>query len=146
MLLLIPCLFSPENQQPVAFKAHLSQAISPAANQRIVFDDVQFNLGGAYHSHLGGFLAPVNGTYMFSVSVCSDGGHYVVLNLMRNEDMIGRVLAGDDSYADCSSETTVTMLHAGDEVFVQHHGTYGDLVQSKESILDSFTGSLLQAL
>jgi len=65
---------------------------------------------------------------------------------MRNGAMIGRILAGDDSYADCSSETTVAKLQAGDEVFLQHHGIHGDLLDTQDALLDSFTGALLQAI
>ena len=144
----VPLVFSStETVNHVAFKAHLSQAvISPGENQRIVYDDVQLNLGGGYHAHLGGFVAPINGTYLFSVAVCSIGNHYIVLDLVKNDVMIGRVLAGDTVYNDCSSETTISELTAGDEVFVQHHSTVGDLIHVNENILNSFTGALLQAI
>ncbi|WAR12003.1 HIP-like protein [Mya arenaria] len=132
---------------PVAFKAHLSQKmVSPAPNQRIIFDDVQLNIGNAYHGNLGGFIAPVNGTYLFSVSICSDGNHFIVLDLMRNSNMIGRVLAGDTVYNDCSSETTIAELKSGDEIYVQHHLNVGDLLQVQQHTLDSFTGALLAVI
>ncbi|KAH3785684.1 heavy metal-binding protein HIP-like isoform X1 [Dreissena polymorpha] len=134
------------NHPPVAFKAHLTSPISPGANQRIIFDDVQLNTGNAYHRHLGGFLAPLNGTYLFSVSVCSDNGHYIVLDLMKNAGLIGRVLAGDSVYNDCSSDTSIVELNAGDEVYVQHHASSGDYVNAHQNILNSFTGVLLQIL
>ncbi|XP_052819014.1 heavy metal-binding protein HIP-like [Mya arenaria] len=132
---------------PVAFKAHLSQRMENLSpNQRIIFDDVQLNIGNAYHGNLGGFLAPVNGTYLFSVSVCSTSGHFIVLDLMRNNDVIGRVLAGDSLYDDCSSETTIAELKSGDEIYVQHHLNVGDLLQVQQHTLDSFTGALLAVI
>ncbi|XP_052226185.1 heavy metal-binding protein HIP-like [Dreissena polymorpha] len=138
------------DHQPVAFKAHLASSgnlfVTIGPNQRIIFDDVQLNLGNAYFQHLGGFLAPLSGTYMFSVSICSHEGHYIVLNLMKNNNRIGGVLAGDDALDDCSSETTVTQLNAGDQVYVQHHGTDGDMIFVHQNYINSFTGSLLQIL
>ncbi|XP_053393648.1 heavy metal-binding protein HIP-like [Mercenaria mercenaria] len=131
---------------PVAFKAHLTKSVSPGANERIFFDDVRLNLGGAYHAHLGGFVTPYNGTYLFSVSVCSTSGHYIVLDLMRNSDVIGRILAGDTQYDDCSSETTVAELRAGDDVFVQHHLNTGDYIHYQQHTVNSFTGTLLQTM
>ncbi|KAH3785880.1 heavy metal-binding protein HIP-like [Dreissena polymorpha] len=132
------------NHPPVAFKAHLTSSSNPGLNQRIIFDDVQLNLGNAYFQHLGGFLAPLNGTYLFSVSVCSHGGHFILLDLMKNTNRIGGILAGDSLYDDCSSETTVTQLNAGDQVYVQHHESSGDLIFAHQNIINSFTGVLLQ--
>ncbi|KAH3785883.1 hypothetical protein DPMN_163978 [Dreissena polymorpha] len=136
------------DHQPVAFKAHQASSgnlyITIGRNQRIIFDDVQLNLRNAYFHHLGGFLAPLSGTYMFSVSICSHTGHYIVLNLMKNNNRIGGVLAGDNALDDCSSETTVTQLNAGDQVYVQHHGTDGDMIFVHQYYINSFTESLLQ--
>ncbi|KAH3785854.1 hypothetical protein DPMN_163949 [Dreissena polymorpha] len=134
------------NHGPIAFKASLTRAVSPGPNQRIIFDDVKLNLGNAYNHHLGGFVAPLNGTYLFSVYVCSAGGHYIALDLLRNSEIIGKVQAGDERYTACSSETTIDKLNAGDAVYVQHHGGSGDLVHVQEDILNSFTGSLLQVV
>ncbi|XP_060580524.1 heavy metal-binding protein HIP-like, partial [Ruditapes philippinarum] len=132
---------------PIAYKAHLTKSVSPGANERIIFDDVQLNLGGAYHPIPGGFSPPYTGTYLFSVSICSKGGHFIVLDLMRNTDVIGRILAGDaGNYDDCSSETTVAQLHSGDEVFVQHHLTTGDCIHYQPHTINSFTGTLLQRM
>ncbi|XP_052268906.1 heavy metal-binding protein HIP-like [Dreissena polymorpha] len=131
---------------PIAFKAHLTNVLKPGPNQRIVYDDVQLNVGNAYHRHFGGFLAPFNGTYLFAVSACSDTGHYIVLDLMNNGSLIGKVLAGDPSYADCSSETTITELKQGDEVYVQHHSSSGDYILAHDIALNSFTGVLLQVV
>ena len=131
---------------PVAFKAHMTKSVSPGANEHIIFDDVQVNLGGAFHEHTSVFLAPVNGTYLFSVSVCSAAGHFIVLDLMRTTTMIGRILAGDTAYDDCSSETTITVLTAGDEVYVQHRNNVGDYIHVQEHTVNSFTGVLLQQI
>lgn len=65
---------------------------------------------------------------------------------MRNYDVIGRILAGDTVYDDCSSETTVTVLHAGDDVYVKHHLTVGDYIHYQQHTINSFTGTLLQTM
>ncbi|XP_052268846.1 heavy metal-binding protein HIP-like [Dreissena polymorpha] len=131
---------------PIAFKAHLTGALNPGPNQRIIYNDVQLNLGNAYHQHLGGFLAPFNGTYLFSVSACSGGGHHIVLDLMNHGSLIGKILGGDPAYSDCSSETTITELKQGDEVYVQHHSSKGDSIVANDATLNSFTGVLLQVV
>ncbi|XP_052224717.1 cholecystokinin receptor-like [Dreissena polymorpha] len=60
---------APSGHPPIAFKAILTRAVRPGPNQRIIFDDVKLNLGNALNQHLGGFIAPLNGTYLFSVYV-----------------------------------------------------------------------------
>ena len=125
----------------VAFKAHLAKPFTPGQNQLIVFDDVRLNVGQAYHH--GTFVAPYNGTYLFAVTMCSAGGHVIFVDLLRNGKMIGQVLAGDPSYAACSSETTVVELSVGDDVIVQHHGTSGDSIYADSRVHNSFTGVLL---
>ncbi|KAH3785919.1 hypothetical protein DPMN_164015 [Dreissena polymorpha] len=65
---------------------------------------------------------------------------------MNNGSLIGKVLAGDPTYADCSSETTITELKQGDEVFVQHHSSSGDYIFADDVALNSFTGVLLQVV
>ncbi|KAH3755036.1 heavy metal-binding protein HIP-like [Dreissena polymorpha] len=132
-----------QDQQPIAFKADLYYSQRSSINQRIIFDVVQLNLGNAYHRLLGAFFAPVHGSYLLSISICSNN-HSIVLDLMRNKDMIGRVMAGDKSTIDCSSQTTVSELFAGDEVYIQCH--QGDLISAAWPVLNSFTGALLQPL
>ncbi|XP_052226737.1 complement factor I-like isoform X2 [Dreissena polymorpha] len=131
------------SHDPVAFKAHLGVSIISAPNERVIYDEVQLNLGNAYHKHLGAFLAPVNGTYLFSVSSCSPKSHYSVLDLVNNQIPIGKVLSGSPNFNDCSSQTTITELKQGDEVYVLINEVSGvDSVYP--NALNSFSGALLQ--
>lgn len=111
----------------VAFKASLTTSISGGQKQTIIFDDVELNLGNAYNGHHGNFLVPVNGTYLFSIYMCSHPPHTIVLDLMRNGLTVGRLLAGDPDYSNCNSNTYILQLTSGDDIYV-NEGTYGDLL------------------
>ena len=61
-----------ENGTPVAFLATLSDhAENLGADQNIAFENVITNVGDAYNSHAGVFIAPVSGIYVFSTSIMS---------------------------------------------------------------------------
>ena len=76
----------------MAFQTFLTTTITGTSTQVVLFDDVRLNLGGAYKPLHGNLIAPMGGTYMFPVYVCSGNGHGMVLDLMLNGDSIGRVL------------------------------------------------------
>ncbi|XP_052782456.1 complement C1q tumor necrosis factor-related protein 3-like [Mya arenaria] len=60
---------------PVAFLATLTNHITHAgALQPIAFNRVVTNVGGAYNVHLGSFVAPVSGIYVFSTTLLSYPG------------------------------------------------------------------------
>ena len=60
--------------QKIAFFAGLSENMGPIKeHQDIVFDRVITNVGGAYNSQSGHFVAPTNGTYHFNVVVSAQG-------------------------------------------------------------------------
>ena len=82
--------------------AYLTTTVT-GTNHHIYFDDVKLNLGNAYNPHHGTFTVPVNGTYQLTVTACSTGVHYVVLELTVNDQTIGKVIAGDDAYDECNS-------------------------------------------
>lgn len=59
-----------ENEMNVAFFATLSShQTHVGVHQAILFDHVITNIGNTYHNHLGLFIAPVLGTYVFFVSL-----------------------------------------------------------------------------
>ena len=55
----------------VQFNARGLRDQSPSKNQVIIFPTVMENIGNAYNPGTGVFQAPVNGTYLFSVQVCT---------------------------------------------------------------------------
>ncbi|VDI72882.1 Hypothetical predicted protein [Mytilus galloprovincialis] len=129
---------------PIAFVAELTKTIT-GVNQQIHFDHVKLNLGNSYYLSHGNFIVPVNGLYLFTITACSHTNHYVVLELTVNTAVVGKVLAGDTAYNECSSRTFLQQLSSGDDVFVQHKTTGDYLLSYAGHGLPSFSGVLLNA-
>lgn len=125
--------------------AELTTSIS-GQNHHIYYDNVKLNLGNAYNPHHGMFVAPVNGTYLFAITACSHAGHYIVLQVNVNNALLGKNLAGDGSYSDCSGKVFLTQLSVGDDVFVQHVDQGDDLLAFTEYGFPTFLGVLLQGM
>ncbi|KAL4217379.1 biological adhesion [Mactra antiquata] len=135
---------NPHSHDSVAFLAELTTTIT-GTGRHIYFDNVKLNQGNAYNPHHGTFVPPVNGTYLFSLTLCSAGGHAVVLQVNVNNDILGRMLAGDNSYDECSSKVLIAHLHAGDDVYVQQYSSNDYLYAYANYGYPLFTGVLINA-
>jgi len=115
------------------------------SNHRIFFNDVKLNEGNAYNPNHGVFVAPYNGTYLFTVTACCPGSHYIGLEFRVNNLVYDKIRAGDNAYDECSSKSMFVSLKEKDDVFIQHenHGDY--LFASAEKGFPSFGGVLLFA-
>ncbi|XP_063431069.1 heavy metal-binding protein HIP-like [Mytilus trossulus] len=130
---------------PVAFLAELTKSVT-SQNQIILFDSVKLNLGNAYFNVHGNFIAPVSGLYQFSVTACAATNHYIVLELIVNARVVGKVLTGDTGYNECSSNSFLVQLSTGDDVYVQHK-TAGDyLLANPAAGFPTFSGVLLNVI
>jgi hypothetical protein len=113
-------------------------------NQTIIFDTVMLNIGGAYHSQQGLFVATVPGIYIFSVSIMGlyGGTDSTMVFILKNGKEVAAAIAdGRRLNHDQGSTTIVAQLVPGDEVWVsvqRHDNTaiWGDS-------LDSFMGCLI---
>ncbi|CAC5410232.1 unnamed protein product [Mytilus coruscus] len=130
---------------PVAFLAELTKDVT-SQNQIISFDSVKLNIGNAYFNVHGNFIAPVNGLYQFSVTACAQTHHYIVLELIVNTRVVGKVLAGDTGYNECSSNSFLLQLSTSDDVYVQHKTSGDYLLANPGAGLPTFSGVLLNVI
>ncbi|XP_060579687.1 cerebellin-4-like isoform X2 [Ruditapes philippinarum] len=111
-------------ETPVAFfakrNAHLQHA---SAHQTVIFDAIVTNLGNAYNSSAGVFVAPVAGTYVFSTTLISINFQSAHAQFAVNGAAItnmyvsqGDATTGDDT----TSQTIVLQLQKGDDVSIQN--------------------------
>lgn len=132
----------------VAFHARLAASLgsSNSVGQILIFDTTTLNVGEAYNNLTGIFVAPMDGIYIFSTSLCggkSPDGHNHV-DIMKNGQEMGAAYSSGTGHLDQGSVTVVMQLSVGDEVHVstQRHediSIYGDK-------LTSFTGCLIMPL
>ncbi|XP_045197712.2 cerebellin-2-like [Mercenaria mercenaria] len=136
-----------DENETVAFHATLTggRAIQHLhINQTIIFNNVMLNIGGAYHSQHGLFVANVKGIYIFSVSIMGlyGGTDSTMVFIMKNGKEVAAAIAdGRGGTHDQGSTTVVLQLVPGDEVWVsvQRHDDTAIWTDS----LDSFMGCLI---
>ena len=136
----------------IAFQAFLTtdKIIHNNDNQvdvRVIFDEVRTNQGGAYNGRTGIFLAPVAGTYVFSLTfeIFSGTSHPKegYLYLMKRGQIQLTLLADTHEQTgqnDMVTGTVVLALNAGDEIRVE---SYSDNLYIVGKHLTFFGGFLL---
>ncbi|KAL4228536.1 Complement C1q-like protein 4 [Mactra antiquata] len=137
-----------DGAETVAFHATLSGAVHSHyhINQTVVFDKVMLNMGNGYIATHGLFVSPIDGVYIFSVSIMGISTHdSTMVFIMKNGQEIASAIAdGRGAPHDQGSTTIAVHLVTGDKVWVsveRHDDTalWGDS-------LDSFMGCLITAL
>ena len=122
----------------VAFFATLSSTVSHLGiNQDIVFDHILTNIGNAYIAHHGTFVAPVDGTYVFSVTLRATNiyTHFVV-----NGTVIAKLDMHPANGYTQASHTMVVSMKKGHDASVQSSAVETSIYGDRYS---SFSGFLL---
>jgi hypothetical protein len=107
-------------ESKVAFFASVTPNLEHLGqDQDIIFDNAVTNIGNGYLPHHGTFVAPVSGTYVFSVTLNHWGaadtwGHFVVN---------GSIIAKLHLHNGQSSQMVVVYLRQGEDVSVQNTAT-----------------------
>ncbi|XP_060602844.1 heavy metal-binding protein HIP-like [Ruditapes philippinarum] len=111
-----------ENEIHVAFFAKMDKHLVHAGiHQNIVFDTVVTNVGNGYHSHVGTFIAPVSGTYVFSATLVSFYHVNAHAEFVKNGQVLTTMFVnGAEAGYDTTSQTIVLQLQKGDDVVVQN--------------------------
>ena len=118
-------------KQAVALKVRLSGDVKLTAGQKLQYDTVVVNVGNSFDEESGFFRAPVSGVYIFSVTSCSKGNDWGVLNIVKDREVIGQVRSGDnDGYWDCNSEVTTSYVEISSAVWVEYESGKSGVVNS----------------
>ena len=73
----------------MVFSAKLSNLLEINNNDVIKFDNVLTNVGNAYNSTSGKFVAPYNGSYLFTL---------VIMNQKLNDPVRAALMLGNNSF------------------------------------------------
>lgn len=111
----------------VAFYAYLSSGVPASVAHHIFkFDIVVTNVGNAYHPHMGTFIAPRSGLYVFTWTIRVNGNSYQTTELVVNNHVVNLLHFNPHNNVDGSvSSTAVVHANQGDDVLVRtnadHH-------------------------
>ncbi|KAH3872202.1 hypothetical protein DPMN_035417 [Dreissena polymorpha] len=112
-------------------------------NDRIVYNNVTLNTGGAYSSN-GEFVAPVSGIYLFAFSVHMNRHKQIFAQLMVNGRPVNSAITESFSdYGDSQSTgVSIVNVNAGEYVWVQMFYELQSRIEGKYGG-SSFCGTLL---
>ena len=112
------------------------------AGERVKFTSSVANIGNAYNNQNGYFEAQYNGTYLFSVTLCTAGDNWVVFRVVQDGNILGEGHPGDSSWHACAPVTVVTHMKVGSKVWVEMDRIHKGTISSAYGI-PSFTGVFL---
>ena len=102
-----------------AFSATTVTNRSPFAHERLLFSDVLLNVGGVYDAETGKFTAPVNGTFAFTFSLCTDKRKAAAFQIKAEDKIISREFNSDRLAASSVSSYAIAVLNKGEKVWVE---------------------------
>lgn len=116
--------------EAVAFHAYLSTDVPAysAAHYIIVFDKVVTNVGNGYHSHLGTFIAPRSGLYVFTWTIRQWGSqrHHITELVIDNEVAHVIYMHPDNGVDSSVTGTVVVQVNQRNDVLVRTGSRYNN--------------------
>ena len=110
-----------QTAENVAFFAYLSSYTMASTTHHILaFDTVITNVGYAYHSNVGTFIAPHTGFYVFTWSIRMNRRNEHTTELVINNDVVNSIYFYPDNNTDGTvTGTAVVFVQQGDDVFIR---------------------------
>ncbi|XP_063425921.1 uncharacterized protein LOC134709701 [Mytilus trossulus] len=130
-----------EVEQMIAFFATLSEN-TPQNGEIIIFDNITTNSGNGYSATEGLFTAPIDGLYSIHCSFLVVNG-YINVELMRNNNKIGRGYAAGGRHENTGSIFVTTDLKEGDEVYCHKLLNYSTGI-IRGDLYTTFSGYILK--
>ncbi|KAJ8298861.1 hypothetical protein KUTeg_022921 [Tegillarca granosa] len=128
----------------VAFHAWLSKGGTKGATVR--YNRVTSNIGNGYNVNTGKFVAPVSGTYLFSVTVMGKSGCNEHLDIFKNNDRVGMVRSEKSKDLDSGTNVLVMDVTSSDVVYLKcfENGACQCLFTYKDYAYNTFSGFLIK--
>ena len=131
--------------ESIAFFAYFSTNNDASSTHHILaFDKVITNIGNAYHSHSGTFIAPRSGVYVFIWTIRLGGNNYHVTELLHDNNVINSIYLNPASNIDGTvTGTAVVRVNQGEDVLIRTGSISNDAILSDENGRSSFAGWIL---
>ncbi|CAK6983891.1 inner ear-specific collagen-like [Scomber scombrus] len=122
-----------------AFSAGLTSSFPPP-NAPVVFSSIYYNIQGSYDPSTGLYIAPVNGTYVFSYHLTV---HERVLKVGLFHNFVPVVKTTDPKVLGTTSHSVVLHLARGDRVWIQVKDSTTNGMYAGSEASSTFSGYLL---
>lgn len=110
----------------------------------LVFNKVITDVGNAYYSHMGTFIAPKSGLYVFTWSIRINGNNYHSAELLADNNIVNVIYLGPGNAIDGTvTGTAVVHVNQGDDVFIRTGRLSNGNILSDENGRSSFAGWIL---
>ena len=131
--------------ESVAFFAYFSTDNSASSPHHIlVFDKVITNIGNAYHAHMGTFIAPRSGVYVFIWTVRMALDHYHTTELVHDNNVINSIyLNPGGTIQGTVTGTAVVHVNQGEDVLIRTGTLSNSDILSDSNGRSSFAGWIL---
>lgn len=128
--------------ESVAFYAYFSSNTPASIDHHILtFDTVVTNVGNAYHPHMGTFIAPRSGLYVFTWTIRLYGNNYHSTELLVDNNVVNVIYFNPQDNIDGSvTGTAVVHVNQGDDVMVRTGSPNGGEIKSYPNGRSSFAG------
>ena len=126
-----------------SFYAHNAIQQRTYAGDILTFSSMQLDESGVYNTTTGKYTAQTDGIYIFYASICLEGGHGVVVNLVGGENVIDTIQSGDKDFVSCSIGTAISRLQKGDEVYLEVAYDNLSVLLDDQHRRNSFSGYLI---
>ena len=117
-------------EQPIFFNAKKLEEVSPAIGSKLVYKEIDDNVGSAFDEDTGIFTAPVDGYYLFTVQISTNKNQWGNVKIIVNGIQVISVAKFNNAQrCTTTSGTTIQQLAAGNQVWVEqinHSDTYCD--------------------
>ena len=127
----------------VAFNAYTTSGGNYGVDQVVTFPNVLLNEGGGYDKNTGVFTAPVGGLYQFSVHICNQPGHYMVVAIVHEDTNIAITTEYENNSNSCNSVMVPLIMKKGGRVHIKSTYEHSKLNTYIAHRWPSFTGVLL---
>ena len=111
--------------ESIAFFAFFASPTSASATHQILaFDTVITNVGNAYHSHVGTFIAPRTGLYVFTWTIRMNHDNEHSTELVQNNNVVNSIYLYPKGIDGTITGTAVVYVDQGDDVFIRTGSRY----------------------